>query len=156
MVTIRGDLFRKLFSHVRVRWHSSEGMMPTTLTKMNMMEEKAPLISAYSVQGFTIRGTNRVIGSVALLPKGFFHWKVSDPKDITPESLTLFTLIHPQLGVWVYIIVKFFLFILELVVIGTGTKMVPMETSVRRYLQSKGISVEVQDTVSLQLHGFNS
>lgn len=37
---------------------------------------------------------------------------------------------------------------LEIVVIGTGVLMVPVETAVRRYLQSKGINVEIQDTVS--------
>ena len=36
---------------------------------------------------------------------------------------------------------------IELLVLGTGTKMVPMEIGIRRYLQSKGISIEIQDTV---------
>ena len=32
-------------------------------------------------------------------------------------------------------------------VLETGTKMVPVEIGIRRYLQSKGISIEIQDIV---------
>ena len=42
------------------------------------------------------------MGSVALLPRGFFHWKVKRVEDITPESLVLFELIQPQLGTHIY------------------------------------------------------
>ena len=48
--------------------------MPTTLSRLDV-SELAPVVSSYSVQGFTIRG-NKLIGSLALLPRGIFHWKV--------------------------------------------------------------------------------
>ena len=35
----------------------------------------SPLIEKYNTKGFTISG-NKVYGSVALLPKAYFHWKV--------------------------------------------------------------------------------
>lgn len=35
----------------------------------------SPLVEKYSTKGFTISG-NKVYGSVALLPKAYFHWKV--------------------------------------------------------------------------------
>ena len=76
--------------------HHSDGLVPTTLSRVDVPEQ-APLISAYSTQGFTLRGV-RVMGSVALLPRGFFHWKVKRVEDITPESLVLFELTQPRLG----------------------------------------------------------
>ena len=36
----------------------------------------------------------------------------------------------------------------ELVVLGTGAKIVPVHRDVKDYLKSKGIALEVQDTVS--------
>ena len=42
------------------------------------------------------------MGSVALLPRGFFHWKVKRVEDITPESLVLFELTQPRLGTHIY------------------------------------------------------
>ena len=78
--------------------HHSDGLVPTTLSRVDVPEQ-APLISAYSTQGFTLRGV-RVMGSVALLPRGFFHWKVKRVEDITPESLVLFELTQPRLGTY--------------------------------------------------------
>lgn len=165
-------LFRRNIkpNYTTSRTHS-DGAMPTTLSRVDV-GDKAPLISAYSTQGFSLQGV-KVMGSVALLPKGFFHWNVNSAEGITPESLILFTLAEPKLGVYIinisiymynvhYCIYKYCLhfntlqnvyhmtlicLILELVVIGTGSKLVPMDTTIKRYLQEKGISVEVQDTV---------
>jgi NADH dehydrogenase [ubiquinone] 1 alpha subcomplex assembly factor 3 len=74
-----------------------DGMIPTTLSKVNV-DDKAPLISSYGTRGFTVRGSTRLTGSVALLPKGYFHWKIKDASEIVPEALTLFTIVQPQLG----------------------------------------------------------
>ena len=38
----------------------------------------SPLIEKYNTKGFTVSG-NKVYGSVALLPKAYFHWKVNVP-----------------------------------------------------------------------------
>lgn len=75
--------------------------MPTTLSKIEPGEQ-APIVSAFSSHGFTLRGLRKVMGSVALLPKGFFHWRIDNVKEITPESMTLFTLVHPKLGTSFY------------------------------------------------------
>lgn len=48
--------------------------MPTTLSGLQT-HDLAPVISSYSVKGFTVRG-NKLVGSLALLPRGIFHWKV--------------------------------------------------------------------------------
>ncbi|XP_003383876.3 PREDICTED: NADH dehydrogenase [ubiquinone] 1 alpha subcomplex assembly factor 3-like [Amphimedon queenslandica] len=117
----------------RIRHHSDGGgmVLQTTLSRVSV-EEAAPLISGYSVQGFNLRGV-QVMGSVALLPRGFFHWKINSADAITPESMSIFTLIEPKL---------------ELVILGTGSRMVNIDTAVKRYLQGRGISVEIQDTAN--------
>lgn len=101
-----------------LRGHSNQATpMPTTITALEL-HEHAPFVSSYNTQGFTVQG-NKLMGSVALLPKGMFSWKVycfiiiqlghthflsffilqvNDPKDITPESLVLFHLVEPRLG----------------------------------------------------------
>ena len=38
--------------------------------------QNAPLVQAYFTNGFMISGA-RVMGSVALLPRGMLHWRVS-------------------------------------------------------------------------------
>ena len=40
------------------------------------------------------------------------------------------------------------LYLPELLVLGTGSKVVNIDTAVKRYLQRNGISIEIQDTVS--------
>lgn len=144
-------------------------VLQTRLSRANV-EGGAPLVTAYSAQGFNLKGV-QVVGSVALLPKGFFHWRINSASDITPESMSLFTLIEPKLGRSIIIIImhingiynnEFYdclmshihimfnkcLYLPELVVLGTGSKLVNIDTAVKRYLQRNGISIEIQDTVS--------
>lgn len=47
---------------------------PATFSKVDAVEA-APVVQAYFTNGFLIRGT-RVMGSVALLPRGMLHWRV--------------------------------------------------------------------------------
>ncbi len=55
----------------------SEAPDRTTVQRLDVVESvRAPYVSKYSTEGFNIRG-NRVVGSVALLPTAFLHWKVS-------------------------------------------------------------------------------
>lgn len=49
--------------------------MPATFAHLDIAEQ-APVVNAFTTNGFIIRG-NRVYGSVALLPRGLFHWKVT-------------------------------------------------------------------------------
>ena len=46
--------------------------------------EFVPFISKYSTVGFNI-GKNKVMGSVAILPKGILSWKVCQ-KPLTPRK----------------------------------------------------------------------
>ena len=52
----------------------SEVFTPATFSKLEVAD-RAPLVSAYTTNGFVIQGA-RVMGSVALLPRGLLHWKV--------------------------------------------------------------------------------
>lgn len=49
-----------------------------TMSKLTPLDSSnsSPLIEKYNTKGFTISG-NKVYGSVALLPKAYFHWKVN-------------------------------------------------------------------------------
>lgn len=61
--------------HQLSRWLATENVfMPATFAHLNIAEQ-APVINAYTTNGFIIRG-NRVYGSVALLPRGMLHWRV--------------------------------------------------------------------------------
>lgn len=64
------------------RWrhiHIGQGLltdtfMPATLSRLDVVE-KAPVVHSYLTNGFIIRNSV-VYGSVGLLPRGFFNWKV--------------------------------------------------------------------------------
>ena len=91
-------LFKRHLKITNTRNHS-DGIIPTTLSRLEVAEQ-APLISAYSTLGFTLRGV-RVIGSVALLPRGFFHWNINQIEDMRPEAFALFHMVVPRLGMYV-------------------------------------------------------
>ena len=71
--------------------------MPSTLSTLEVAEE-APLVSGYGPDGFSLQG-NYVLGSVALLPRGFFNWRVRRVEDISKESLALFHMVVPRIGI---------------------------------------------------------
>ena len=48
--------------------------LPATLSKVSAAQT-APVLQAYFTNGFLINAT-RVLGSIALLPRAFFSWKV--------------------------------------------------------------------------------
>ncbi len=75
-------------------------------------------------------------------------------QDVTPESFTLFHLIEPRIGQCIYIMHMIIILCgAELLVLGTGSRVEQVDLSIIQYLKRKGISLEVQDTVSkLQLH----
>eukprot|EP00112_Aurelia_sp_Birch-Aquarium-sp1_P000545 Seg10522.1 transcript_id=Seg10522.1/GoldUCD/mRNA.D3Y31 product="NADH dehydrogenase" protein_id=Seg10522.1/GoldUCD/D3Y31 len=106
----------------------------TKITVLN--EEKndgksyTPYIYKYSRVGFTI-GKNKVIGSVALLPGCILSCKMQSHHQITPESLSFFTIIHPRL---------------EILVLGVGDKVVQLSPDVWTYLRQQKLPFEILDT----------
>ena len=57
------------------RRNYTDSFIPTTFAKLDVAEH-SPVVNGYMTDGFIIR-SNLVHGSVALLPRGFFNWKVS-------------------------------------------------------------------------------
>ena len=109
---------------------------PTTMKvhkldpKLHSMKDIPPLIAKYSTQGFKIQG-NKLYGSVAIVPKTYFSWKVKASTEITVESLQLFTTIEPKI---------------EILVVGTGVRIEQLSTEVRTFLKKHNILLEVLDT----------
>ena len=66
-----------------------------------------------------------------LLASCILHWRIQHARDITPESLKLFTLLHPKP---------------DIVVLGTGDEIVPLSHECRELLRKHRIAVEVQKT----------
>ncbi|KAM7422614.1 hypothetical protein PAMA_010583 [Pampus argenteus] len=103
----------------------------TTVTVMQKEPGRGVMINGYSSQGFNIDG-NKVFGPCALLPPAILQWNVGSYKDITEESVSLFHMLEPRI---------------EIIVLGTGARLEQINPSVLALLRSKGIAVEVQDTV---------
>lgn len=72
LVTL-GVFSRKCVSHSQ-RW-LTDVPVAATFGRLEVAEE-APVVGTYLTNGFIIRG-NMVHGSVALLPRGVFNWKVA-------------------------------------------------------------------------------
>ncbi|KAF4097188.1 NADH dehydrogenase [ubiquinone] 1 alpha subcomplex assembly factor 3 isoform X4 [Onychostoma macrolepis] len=102
----------------------------TTVTLMQKNAAAGAVIYSYSPRGFNISG-NTVLGPCAVLPPSILQWNVGCHTDITVESLSLFYLLEPRV---------------EVLVLGTGARTERLDPSVLRFLKTKGIAVEVQDT----------
>ncbi|XP_077987755.1 NADH dehydrogenase [ubiquinone] 1 alpha subcomplex assembly factor 3-like [Glandiceps talaboti] len=102
----------------------------TTISILSKEAGGLPFITGYSSQGFTISG-DRVVGPVAILPKTLVHWNVSGFEDINEGSLSLFHVIEPKI---------------ELLILGLGTTTQRLDPELHKFMRSKGIALEVQDT----------
>ena len=58
-------------------------------------------VTSFSSTGFKLSNTYGVVGPCILFPRTILSWNVANAKDITPESLTLFSLLEPKLDVLV-------------------------------------------------------
>jgi len=89
-----------------------------------------PVIGGYNTNGFMILG-NKLYGSLATLPQGFYAWSPTTWKDITLESLQLFTVTLPKL---------------EILIIGTGDKIEFISPVIREHFKKQNIGIEVEST----------
>ena len=74
----------------------SGSAMPTTLSTLEVVGQ-APLVTGYGPEGFALQGAY-VLGSVALLPRGYFHWNVKRAQELNKESFALFHMVVPRIG----------------------------------------------------------
>lgn len=56
-------------------------------------------ISGFSSLGFLLNNGLRVIGPCAVFPRSILQWNVRDVKDISEESLSLFTMLEPKIDI---------------------------------------------------------
>ena len=103
----------------------------TTISALGVKSDPtASVVEKINVNGFFIQG-KWYLGSVGLLPKHIYSWRVKSFRDIAPPTLALFVLLYPHL---------------ELIVLGTGSRIERLDSEVLLYLRKRGISVEIQDT----------
>lgn len=88
------------------------------------------LVEGYGKGSFKMRG-NRAEGSMIILPSGFFPLGVEVLSDITEDHVSRILDASPKP---------------DLVLIGTGEKMIPLPKSVRQIFIKHGIGVEFMDT----------
>ncbi|XP_064309708.1 NADH dehydrogenase [ubiquinone] 1 alpha subcomplex assembly factor 3 isoform X1 [Phalacrocorax carbo] len=138
-------------------------------TRMTVLEPESPnivFIEGYTSRGFTISG-DLVVGPCAILPRAILQWNVGSYRDISLESLSLFRLLEPQIGVAVgELLVPAgrtgvgrgslstalptlscgCLLVTEILVLGTGDRVERLHPTVLKQMRECGIAVEVQDT----------
>ncbi|XP_040059913.1 NADH dehydrogenase [ubiquinone] 1 alpha subcomplex assembly factor 3 [Gasterosteus aculeatus] len=102
----------------------------TSVSVMQKEPGSGVMIQSYSSRGFNIDG-NKVFGPCAVLPPAILQWNVGSHEDITEESVSLFHMLEPRI---------------EILVLGTGSRVERIKPSVLALLKRKGIAVEVQDT----------
>ncbi|XP_047204666.1 NADH dehydrogenase [ubiquinone] 1 alpha subcomplex assembly factor 3 [Girardinichthys multiradiatus] len=102
----------------------------TTVSLMKHEGHSGILIHSYSPTGFNIDG-NQVFGPCAVLHPAILQWNVGSYRDITEESISLFHMLEPPI---------------EILVLGTGSRVEQINPLVLALLKRKRIAVEVQDT----------
>jgi uncharacterized protein len=90
-------------------------------------------IEGYGAGGFRFAGMSHR-GSILALPSGVLAWKASDPSDISIDSLAPVFAEAPGL--------------IEHLLIGTGTDLVPLEKSLRERFRAAGIRAEPMATAA--------
>lgn len=104
----------------------------TTVSIMKKEPGTGVMIHSYSTRGFNI-DDNKVYGPCAVLPPAILQWNVGSHEDISEESVSLFHLLEPRI---------------EMLILGTGSRVERINPKVLALLKSKGVAVEVQDTAN--------
>ncbi|XP_066452891.1 NADH dehydrogenase [ubiquinone] 1 alpha subcomplex assembly factor 3 [Eleutherodactylus coqui] len=102
----------------------------TTIMRLERDSPEVVFIERYSPTGFIING-NHVVGPCAVIPRSILQWNVGSHEDISVESLSLFHLLVPKI---------------EILVLGTGSRVERLDPAITRFMREKGVAVEVQDT----------
>lgn len=140
-------MFRVVFNNSRVilaprlreilsqpRCLQSTGEDDKTITRVLNQEVDAGLmVDAYSQIGFRLNNGMSVVGPIAIFPKTVLSWRVQSSKDITEDSLSLFSILEPKI---------------DILIIGVGDKGEQVNPRVIKYMRNKGISIEILPTES--------
>lgn len=130
----RLSTFSSLFNlRLQHRYKSIDKIVPerTTIVQLEIKSNrKVPYIDKFSNKGFTIRGSF-YYGSVALLPKDLFYWRIQSHTELTTDCFSLFHLVYPKI---------------DILILGMGDKIVPIPNEIRSFFKSHNISLEIQNT----------
>jgi len=89
-------------------------------------------VTSFSTTGFKLSNLYGVVGPCVIFPRTILSWNVASAKDITPESLTLFSLLEPRLDV---------------LIIGIGDgRCKPDAQRIITFCRRLGINVEILNT----------
>ncbi len=88
------------------------------------------IIQAYGAGGFRVAGT-RHDGSVLVFPERTLPWAVDSFASATAEGLAAVVAAEPKI---------------ELLLVGTGSRMMPIPAALRTHFRSLGIMVDAMDT----------
>ena len=88
------------------------------------------LIDSYGPGRFQVRGM-RYQGSLIVLPDRILPWSVAHSGDLSVESLAVFRAQEPAIDV---------------LLLGTGTRMVQIPSALRRAIRESGLSMDIMDT----------
>lgn len=100
---------------------------------LNQEVDAGLMVDAYSQIGFRLNNGMSVVGPIAIFPKTVLSWRVQSSKDITEDSLSLFSILEPKI---------------DILIIGVGDKSEQVNPRVIKYMRNKGISIEILPTES--------
>ncbi|KJH52234.1 hypothetical protein DICVIV_01562 [Dictyocaulus viviparus] len=98
-----------------------------------MTEAKQIGVRGLSCYGFRMIDGSFLYGPVALFPRTALSWRVNSPSDITPQSLSLFTMLEPKI---------------DILVIGVGDRknIDKVRAKIATFLKEHAIGLEIADT----------
>ena len=112
----------------------AQGSGASSIEAYNVIQREADktMVTGSFSGGFDVNGES-VTSSLVLLPRLWACWRPTMLKEITAESLSLFTIVHPKPRV---------------VILGCGESMQWLDPAVTKALSDDGIYIDVMDTMS--------
>ncbi|CAL1545159.1 unnamed protein product [Lymnaea stagnalis] len=108
-----------------------ESYSKSNVSMISLEDETHNYIAAYSSTGFRLASGFNILGPCALFPRAVLHWNVASADKITPESLSLFTILEPKL---------------DILLIGKGDWGAKVDSKIIQFLRSHKINVEILPT----------
>jgi len=108
-----------------------EGDGKTSVTILNSEENAWLMVDSYHQNGFRLNSGTTVLGPMAIFSNTVLGWDVGKAEDITPQSVSLLTVIEPKVSILI-------------IGIGDAGEKVPNETII--YLKKHKINMEILPT----------
>ncbi|XP_059138657.1 NADH dehydrogenase [ubiquinone] 1 alpha subcomplex assembly factor 3-like [Physella acuta] len=118
-------------STVRPHNFDGEAYSKTNLTFISEEDSTHNYIDQFTPSGFRLTSGFFILGPCVVFPRTILQWNVHSADKITPESLSLFTMLEPKLDV---------------LLIGKGDWDAKVDPSVIKYLRQNKINMEILPT----------